>query len=362
MFNNYFKELKGIVNSNDKQADMDAAIEKWKVDISDKFIDDILNKHGELKTENIPLALFSLCKSNNKAKTAVFCMLLEACCDDIPFIPPLENLRFHPEKLEFMYHTLATVYARCDNGIGDCMAFVILNNDPHMVVVPKQEKQIIHDATLRRIRLITDYFKEHGCENKEAVHSLAISLDLSTYINSPAINDELKRLAAIDLHPECKLFLLKTMAYNNIEGANKLVQELVDFDAKRLFTILHSIKKAELLENSGITQEKIAYSTMKNWLLYPTECGDNLDKLEYVDNFLYEDYLYYIYKFTCKGMEDNGYMIGVAGGYSQNELSTDLTGHTFSNFEPIGENYKQQAMDIIHLISDYWRKEADKAK
>lgn len=360
MFEKGFEEFKKIVNSNSEQDKMDKAIEKWKTNIDKKFIDDIFNKQNEFNKDNLPLALLSLYKSDSKAKVMAFCMLLEATCEILPYIPPLENIPLHPEKLKFIYHTIAGVYDHCDNGIGECMGLIILDNDAKIELAGGEEKQLIIDGTKRKLKLIGDFFSANGCDNKSAVSMLAITLDLSTYANNDAIFSEIKRLATMDLHPECKLFLLKTMAYNNIDGAEKLVDELVDFDADRLFTILSSVGKAELLKNSKITQEKIAYSKMKSWLVYPTECGDKLDKLEFVDTMMYNDYIYYIYKFTALSMPEKGYMVGVTGGYLPNELSGEQTGHTFSKFETIGDDYKKQAMDIIKLISDYWRKEAGK--
>ena len=55
-------------------------------------------------------------------------------------------------------------------------------------------------------------------------------------------------------------------------------------------------------------------------------------------------------------------MIGVAGGYDKDMISDNETGHTFSDFEPIGDNYKEQALSIIKMISDYWKRAAEQAK
>ena len=52
-------------------------------------------------------------------------------------------------------------------------------------------------------------------------------------------------------------------------------------------------------------------------------------------------------------------MQGVAGGYDKDVISDNETGHTFSNFETIGDNYKEQAMGIIQMISDYWKRAAE---
>lgn len=364
MFGSSFDKLKKFINSTNDPKDMDKAIEKLaNLKFDPKLFDDINNRHGELNKDNLPHALLSLYKSNRKSDTALFCMLIVACCKDIPYIPPLENYPIFDEKLEYVYSSLATVFERCFDGVGDCMALVMLNNDPKLEHADEKIKPLIFMGILNRLKVFNEFTRKYGpkSDDRSWVQSMAITLDLSTYANDPDIIAEINQLKTLEIDPEAQLFLLKTMAANNIEGARELVPALVDFDAERLFRILESVGKKELLENSGITQEKIAYFKMKNWLLYPTECGDNLDKLELVDTFMHEDYLYYIYKFTSRGMEDKGWMIGISGGYRlPNELSDDTTGHTFSSFETITDNYKEQAMGIIKLISEAWKKEAAK--
>ena len=48
-------------------------------------------------------------------------------------------------------------------------------------------------------------------------------------------------------------------------------------------------------------------------------------------------------------------MIGVSCGFYKGKISSQNTGHTFSNFETITENYKNQAEEIIALISNHWK-------
>lgn len=117
----------------------------------------------------------------------------------------------------------------------------------------------------------------------------------------------------------------------------------------------------DLFNGSNITQEKIAYSEMRNWLSHPSECGESLDKLEVVDTLIYGEHLYYIFKHTSTAptLQERGFMIGVAGGYDKDAISDNETGHTFSDFETIGDNYKEQAMGIIQMISDYWKRAAE---
>ena len=103
--------------------------------------------------------------------------------------------------------------------------------------------------------------------------------------------------------------------------------------------------------------EDIALEKMIDWLAYPSELGDLPTTIELVDILEKEKLEYYIYKFTAKEGEltENGYMIGIAGGFEKDKLTTEDTGTTFSTFETIGPNYKKQAEKIINLIEVEWR-------
>ena len=120
----------------------------------------------------------------------------------------------------------------------------------------------------------------------------------------------------------------------------------------------------DLFIGSHITQEKIACAEMRNWLCHPRECGETLETLDLVDTLIYDEHLYYIFKYTSTApkLQERGFMIGVAGGYDKDMISDNETGHTFSDFEPIGDNYKEQAVGIIQMISGYWKQASEQAR
>lgn len=361
-----YQVLEGIILNNDNQASMDEAINNWQVDTDniDSFIDELSENHSELCMDHVPLAIESLYKSNEKIKTMIFCMLFEFTCEELPFVTNLEDLPLFKAKLEYIYHTLAEVFSCCYNGIGDCVGLIILNCDPEMSLAKSEEKQRVISGVEKRLELLHKYVSENGCEGDEVISALAVTLDMAARLKNDHILESLKKLSELQLDLECELFLVKSMALNDMPISIEHIDRLVEFDASRLVRILGSIGRMDLFNGSRITQEKIAYSEMRTWLCHPSECGKTLDMLEVVDTLIHNEHLYYIFKFTSTAPKliERGFMIGVAGGYDKDAISDNETGHTFSDFEPICDNYKEQALKIIQIISDYWKKVAEGAK
>ena len=361
-----YQVLEGIILNNDNQASMDEAINNWQVDTDniDSFIDELSENHSELCMDHVPLAIESLYKSNEKIKTMIFCMLFEFTCEELPFVTNLEDLPLFKAKLEYIYHTLAEVFSCCYNGIGDCVGLIILNCDPEMSLAKSEEKQRVISGVEKRLELLHKYVSENGCEEDEVISALAVTLDMAARLKNDHILESLKKLSELQLDLECELFVVKAMALNDMPISIEHIDRLIEFDASRLVRILGSIGRMDLFNGSRITQEKIAYSEMRTWLCHPSECGKSLDMLEVVDTLIHNEHLYYIFKFTSTASKliERGFMIGVAGGYDKDAISDNETGHTFSDFEPIGDNYKEQALKIIQIISDYWKKAAEGAQ
>ena len=361
-----YQLLKEIILNNDNQAAMDEAINNWQIDADnmDGFIEELSENYIELCMEHVPFAIESLYKSDEKIKTMVFCMLFEFTCMDLPYVTNLENLPLFQAKLEYIYHTLAEVFSACFNGIGDCVGLIILNFDPEMSLAKPEEKQGVISGVQKRLELLHKYVSENGSVGEEIVSALSITLDMAARLNNNEIFGYLRKLSELPLDLESELFLIKAMALNNMPVSLESINRLVEFDASRLIRILGSIGRMDLLNGSHITQEKIAYAEMRTWLRHPSECGETLDKLEVVDTLIYEEHLYYIFKYTSTApkLQERGFMIAVAGGYDKDAISANETGHTFSDFAPIGDNYKEQAVGIIEMIAGYWKRAAEQAK
>ncbi len=361
-----YQVLKGIILNNDNQASMDEAVNSWKVDTDniDSFIDELSEGYSELCMDHVPLAIESLYKSDEKIKTMIFCMLFEFTCEELPYVTNLENLPLFRAKLEYIYHTLTEVFSSCYNGIGDCVGLIILNCDPEMSLAQPEEKQRVISGVEKRLELLYKYVSENGCDGDEIISALSVTLDMAARLKNNNISAYLRKLSELQLDSECELFLVKAMALNDMPILIEQIDRLVEFDASRLVRILGSIGRMDLFDGSCITQEKIAYAEMRNWLSHPRECGKTLDMLELVDTLIYDEHLYYIFKYTSTAPKliERGFMIGVAGGYDKNTISDNETGHTFSDFEPIGDHYQEQALRIIQMISDYWKKAAEQAR
>ena len=361
-----YQLLKEIILNNDNQAAMDEAINNWQIDADnmDGFIEELSENYSELCMEHVPFAIESLYKSDEKIKTMVFCMLFEFTCMDLPYVTNLENLPLFQAKLEYIYHTLAEVFSACFNGIGDCVGLIILNFDPEMSLAKPEEKQGVISGVQKRLELLYKYVSENGSVGEEIVSALSITLDMAARLNNNEIFGYLRKLSELPLDLESELFLIKAMALNDMSVSLESINRLVEFDASRLIRILGSIGRMDLLNGSHITQEKIAYAEMRTWLRHPSECGETLDKLEVVDTLIYEEHLYYIFKYTSTApkLQERGFMIAVAGGYDKDAISANETGHTFSDFAPIGDNYKEQAVGIIEMIAGYWKRAAEQAK
>lgn len=361
-----YQLLKEIIFNNENQAAMDEAINNWQIDADnmDGFTEELSENYNELCMEHVPFAIESLYKSDEKIKTMVFCMLFEFTCMDLPYVTNLENLPLFQAKLEYIYHTLAEVFSACFNGIGDCVGLIILNFDPEMSLAKPEEKQGVISGVQKRLELLYKYVSENGSVGEEIVSALSITLDMAARLNNNEIFGYLRKLSELPLDLESELFLIKAMALNDMSVSLESINRLVEFDASRLIRILGSIGRMDLLNGSHITQEKIAYAEMRTWLRHPSECGETLDKLEVVDTLIYEEHLYYIFKYTSTApkLQERGFMIAVAGGYDKDAISANETGHTFSDFAPIGDNYKEQAVGIIEMIAGYWKRAAEQAK
>ncbi len=361
-----YEILKGIIQNNDNQASMDEAINNWQVDADniDRFIHELSEGYSELSMDQVPLAIESLYKSNEKIKTMIFCMLFEFTCEELPYVTNLESLPLFEAKLEYIYHTLAEVFSSCFNGIGDCVGLIIFNYDPEMSLAQPEEKQRIISSVQKRLEFLHKYVSENGCDGDEIISALSVTLDMAARLNNDDISVWLRKISELQLDLESELFLVKAMALNDMPVLLESIDRLVEFDASRLIRVLGSIERMDLLNGSHITQEKIAFAEMRNWLCHPSECGETLEKLELVDTLIHDEHLYYIFKYTSTApkLQERGFMIGVAGGYDKDMISDNETGHTFSDFEPIGDNYKEQALGIIQMISDYWKRAAEQTK
>ena len=125
-------ELLEKINLCRNQAEIDKIILDWKIKNEDinNWIDTLWDSLDEFDMEKMPYILDALYKQNDKIKFMMFCMLLEATHDKLPFITNIETYQIFKEKYLMLIPTLAKIASMSYNGIADALYLVLLKADP----------------------------------------------------------------------------------------------------------------------------------------------------------------------------------------------------------------------------------------
>lgn len=353
------------VNSSEPSEVFDI-INGWKLDELnnkeyDKVIEDCYKYNKDIDKEKMPFVLEALYKSDLRIKTALFGIILENNFEDIPFVTNLENIALSLEKYKFILPTLVKISAFSYNGIADCMNLIMLNNDPEGEYLVASERNLLIDSMEKKFELLLRFISENEIDS-EIDSTVEILADMAVYINNKKVLDLLEKFIDLNISDFSKTFVIKALLYNNRDVSDECLEKIASNKsiASRFFNILESINREQYFPKKYRNQEYIACSNMINWLLYPTELGEEPDSIEFVDILEEDNIIYYIYKFTAKNgpLQDKGYMIGVSGGYDSNIVTSRDNGRTFSNFDTISDDYFSQAKDIIDMISRHWSTKA----
>lgn len=322
----------------------------------DTWIDYIFSDKIDLfNMDKLPYLIDELYKTDDKLKFMLCCMLLESTCDKLSFITNLENYPLFKAKFETLIHTLVTVYDHVDNAFANCMALIIINNDPELKYFDEKNKETIIKVTRRKLNDILEYLKKKDI-NPIVYEDLEVIVDLACYLNDKEISKLIEEIDNINYNANADIFIMKFKIINNMKILeNKL--NILKEDYKRL-DLLYSVME-KLGVNSiylkDIEEEDIAKSDMIRWLSYPTELGSAPDEIELLGEFIYNNNRYYTYKFSKEGFSISGDLLGVSGGYPIDKVSSITTGHTFSKFEKVSDNWEKQSKEIIDLISNCWK-------
>lgn len=366
------ESLKNKINNSKDEKEIQEIISNWEIDIKEyeKWISSFSEKTMkefekcilEFDMNKMPYMLESLYRENNKIKFSIFCMILEITFDKLPFITNLENIPIFKAKFESFANTLAYVVKYANGGIADCMYLILLNSDPTGSLLTEKEREDIIQSINDKLEYIANLFKEKEIE-EDIYMSLEILLDVACYINDEKTFELIKEIDKLNINQSSRVFLIKAQAVNNIQIDMKKLQELIDDDnyTYKIVQVLENINKLSVIPKDIVTQKMIAKSLMIDWLIYPTELGENPENIELVDTLEKENIVYYIYKFTAKNgkLKEHGEMIGLAGGFKKGKITSINTGNTFSTFETIQKDYIKQAEGIIELISEHWKKRAE---
>lgn len=295
-------KLNEQINLCKNQADFDKVILEWKIanDEIDSWIDTIWSSLDEFDLEKLPFVLEALYKQNDKIKFMFFCMILEATHEKLPFLTNIEKIPMFKAKYEMLVPTIANVTVKSYNGIADALYLVLLKTDPKGKYIKDNDKNNIIEGINNKLQLLKAFIEKNEEIPEEVYYALEIILDVSCYYNNEETINILKEMECLNLNNITKVFLIKTYAENNIEVKKEFIDEIVSVDryAYELLRVLEQIAKTDLLKNTSLKQEDIARAKMIEWLEYPTELGDSLEKIEFVDTYEKDGYVYYIYKFT----------------------------------------------------------------
>lgn len=353
-----FLELIGKVNSLENKNSIKDIVDNIDIteDNFDSWVDNIFSdKIESFDMNKLPYLIDELYKTTDKLKFMLCCMLLEVTCDKLEFITNLENYPLYIDKYETLIHTLATVYNHVDNGIANCMSLIIINNDPKFEHFDEENKNIIINATKRKLKGILDYLKTKNI-NPLVYRDLEVIVDMSCYLNDEEIGKLINEIDNINYNDNADIFIMKYKIINDMKISDEKLKILKQ-DTNKLY-LLYSVMERLGVNNvylKDITQESIAKSDMIRWLCYPTELGSKPDKIELLGEFIYNDTRCFAYKFSKKDFKISGELLGVAGGYPMDKVSSVSTGYTFSKFENVQDDWEEQSGELVETIFNYWK-------
>lgn len=322
------------------------------------WVDSIFSeKINDLDIEKLPYIMDLLYKSDDKLRVYLFCMLLEATSDKLPFITNLEDYPLYEEKYKALLRTLVLTFESCNNGIGNCMALIILKNDPEFKYLDDEGKEILKNAILNKLKLIIDYLKNNKEVHESVYNDLEIIIDIACYLKSSEINKLILEIDKFDLNDSCNTFVIKYKVINDLKINLKKIDLIIEnqVELEKLFNVLERIDKLNILPLEKISQEMIARSALIKWLMYPTELGCVPDEIELLTTFDFNNETCYAFKFKSNNFIKKDFLLGISGGYKNKKLTSINTGLTFSKFEEVQDNFMDQAIALAQFISDYWK-------
>ncbi len=307
-------------------------------------------RFDELDVNKLPYVIDILYRSKNRFNFLLCILLLDFTFTQLPFLTQLEKYPISLEKFKEIKHTLVTVYAETDGDICNCMALILVINDPKFKYLDKPELDILVSATTRKLDEIVDYLECGYDIDDEICREIEILIDLACYMNKKKINRLVSKLSKYKLNFLCKLFITKYKIANNMNITKKEIRYLLDDkdELARVASALSKVNGLKYLDSEGVKQDDIALSTMIRWISYHNRLGKKPNKIEFIDTLEYNDEIFYIYKFKISNYNKRGYMLGVSGGYKKSVLSASSS-LTYSEFEPVKVDYITQAKKLIDV-------------
>lgn len=300
----------------------------------------------------LPYLIDELYKTNDKLKFMLCCMLLESTCDKLNFITKLERYPLFVAKFEALVNTLTTIYEHVDNGIANCVSLIIINNDPKFNYFDAEMKDRMINATKRKLKDMLNYLKTQNI-NPLVYDDLEVIIDMSCYLKDKEISSIIDEIDNLGKNGNADIFITKYKAINNMKISEEKLNMLKQ-DPERLWLLYRIMEKLNInnIYLKDVSQESIAKSNMIMWLKYPTELGDNPDKIELLGEFIYNNTRCFAYKFSKKDFKISGDLLGVSGGFPIDKISSITTGYTFSKFEKVSDDWQKQSNELVEFISN----------
>lgn len=361
-----FESLVKLINKSKDNRELTKSVQEWVPDIEKYDLsywrDNIYSKKiKKIDFDKLPIALSDFYKSNDKVKTILFCMILEATIDELPYLTNLYMIRSFPEKWEILKETISTIIKKSNSPLINSIFCILLDNDPTGQYLTEEEKKNVIIGINDKLKNIYDCLSADKMDSNIS-ESIGVLFNASTYLNDEYTRELIEKISEFSLNDEVIVFLLKYQLVNNIDINSDNIDKILDNKALNyiFFNMLDLIGKFDILKDK-INQERIAMSKLIYWLMYPTELGGVPADIEKIDTIEIDGLIYYLFKFTdIDGFKDKGYMLGVAGGYEKDKLTVDDTGVVFSDFEQVRDDYENQSLELIEQLQDWFKSKNNK--
>lgn len=322
----------------------------------DQWINNVFSeKISQFNMGKLPYIIDELYKSNDKIKFMLCCMLLESTCDKLEFVTNLENYQLFVTKFETMLNTLVTVYETVDNGIANCMALIMLKNDPKFERFDDKLKQRLIIATRRKLNDILNYLKNNDEINPLVYEDVEVIVDLACYLNDKEISNYINQIDEFKNNSISNIYIIKYKIVNKLKLIDEKV-ETIKNDEEYLYMLYKIMEELDVnnIYLKDVTQEMIAKSDMVRWLCYPTELGSKPDNIEMLGSFIFNNSKCFAFKFSKESFSIKGDLLGITGGYPVDKVSSISSGFTFSKFDILSNDWKNQALDLAKFILSCW--------
>lgn len=133
--------------------------------------------------------------------------------------------------MKTLVHTLVSVYDRVDNGISNCMALIILDNDPEFKYFDEELKTTLINATKRKLKDILEYLKTEN-PDQTVFEELEVVVDLACYLRNKEISVIIDEIDNYGFNENADIFIIKYKIINNMGISNKKLDMLKQDEEK----------------------------------------------------------------------------------------------------------------------------------